>query len=419
MGLLGNIITAEALPTSLEAAHVDRVERAAYLTAILKTYDQLPDLQSWLRMARMAGSNLHEDIYTNNIVKGDAIINSKQKMHDAAVLNARVLFGQAYGENSVVDAGLMTADTAKEITDEDYKSFEVMYRGGSDARTNKRQQLRNQLARSVLAPPPDAALEITAGKPRPVALEAKVNLGTMLRLDFQGINLVQFLEVTTQDMERYNSQFLRKHLLDVRAGSPNSECYQPDNATGLRFIALSPDAWKIARSIPKLAESARNGSELKRSNPDFTNLDTDAPRRAGVHSIKSRKKAIEAYKGNVLDPSLRLIHKFQEALKFNGNLSRFGNEANARVKLAELQTGAIAEMLLTVGIHANMKDDERKKMALTVDRLTYGTSDSARSKKNFGILLGLVKDWQTAEHELLGTLVRQADNYLTVHDIDE
>ena len=420
-GVIGNVVSAEALPTTPETAFVDLTERAAYLVAILKTYDELPDQASWLRMAKLPDSRLHHSIYGGSVAKGDNTIKGRQKVHDDAAAGARMLFGRAYSEHAVTDAGLISEEVAKQQADEEYSSFEKAYRGGSDARKAKREQLRIQLARTALLQPSEAvpAPDAVVTQPRPVNLKAKVNLGTMLGLDFQGIEPVRYSEVTTEDMERYNSVFLRKHLLDVRSGSRNAERYQPDNSTALRFVTLSPDAWKIARSIPKLAESASNRSEIKRSNPNFINLDTDAPRRAGVKAIKSRKLAIETYRSNVLESSLQLISKFQEALEFNGNLSRFGNEANARVKLTELQNGAISEMLLTVGIHANMKDDERKRMVLTVDRLTYGSADSARSKRNFGILLGLVKEWQTAEYELLGTLVLQADSYLAKHDINE
>ena len=187
----------------------------------------------------------------------------------------------------------------------------------------------------------------------------------------------------------------------------------------MRFIALSPSAWKLARSVSKLAESARINLEENRSQSSFVSLDQDAPRRAGVHAVESRRVAIENYRTNVLNGSLSLVCQFEEALSYSGNLSRFGNEANARAKLAEIQSGVIQQMLLTVAMHANMTHENRRKMALSVEKAIYLAPTDAQRKRNFKELIGLAKAWLHAEDELLSGLSAEADYYISQNQIDE
>ena len=408
-------ISSEALPTVPEAASVDRIEHAVHLSAVLVRFDVMPGQEDWLQAAQRPNSALHRNLFSSSHEKANDMIGGRQKAYDTTKSEALDLFGRAFGEHALVDTGLASAEEASQLKLADYRKFEAHFRGSGSIRVARRAAYRNYLGGLVASSRVEAPTPETA---QPVNLTAKVSLARMLRPDFQGLKASRYEDLTYRDLASFRPSSIRKQLLYVGSQTPNAIGYLRDGETRPTFIVQSPEAIKISRSIPKLAEAAVNASEKKRHGVARSSADQDAPRRAGIHAVESRRLSIEKYQRNVIDRSLALIGQFEEAIGHNAGLARFGSEAKARQKLTELQTGTFDEMLWTAAINQNLSPADRDRMRRSVEKAIYFAPTATARRSNFAAFLSLARDWRQAQAECFTTLVLTCDNYLNKHRTD-
>ncbi len=402
------LVSSQALPVVPESAVTDRIEQAVHLTALLGRFDVMPGKEDWLNAAQRPNSALHRNLFSGSQEKAHDIIGGRQKEYDELKTDALELFGRAFGEYVIVDAQLAAPDEAADMKLAEYRVFEAHYRGSSTTRKERRQLYRDHLANVITTRV--AAIEM------PVDLTARVSLARMLRPEFQGLKAANYADISFAEAARFKPAILRHHLINVGSQTPNAIGHlTDDNPPRLTFVVQSPDALKISRSVTKLAETAVNASEKKRRE---AGVDLDAPRRAGMHALEGRKAGIKKYQINVVDKSLALIGQFEEALGNNAGLARFGSEAKARQKLVELQTGTFDELLWAAALGMGVPQEERLAMRRSIEKAMYFAPTAAARRRNFGMMLGLAKDWRNAQNNLFTTLVLTCDNYLEKHKTD-
>ena len=416
------LISSEALPTVLEAASVNRIEQSVHLSGVLARFDVMPGQEDWLQAAQRPNSPLRRSLFSDSAAKAHDIIGGRQKAYEATKNEALDMFGRAFGEHVLIDTGLASPEAANELKLADYRRFEGHFRGSGNIRVTRRTSYRSYLGRLIAASRVEAPLPETT---QPVNLTAKVSLARMLRPDFQGLRRADYADITPEIKARFSSSELRKHLLNVGSQSPNAIVYIDDprpvdlsKSPSMSTVVMSPLSIKLARSLPKLAESAKNGSEIKRQGLVGPSADHDAPRRAGVHAVEARKASIEKYQTNVIGSSLQIIDQFTEALNHNAGLARFGSEAIGRQKLVELQTGTIDEMLWAASINMNLTTADRAIMKRSVDQAIYFAPTAAKRRENFGKLLTLTREWRKGQNDLFKTIVLTCNNYIDKHDIE-
>jgi hypothetical protein len=143
--------------------------------------------------------------------------------------------------------------------------------------------------------------------------------------------------------------------------------------------------------------------------------DADAPRRAGIHILENDEAKMTAYQTNIVEPTLKLIDRFEEASKYNGNLLRFGNEANMRIQLDFLWNEAVDEMLWTVADVNGWDEEEERTNRLALEKAVFGLDDNAARLKNFGLVLGAVKTWYSHVGEYIAYKQAEVERYYDKH----
>ncbi len=412
-------IAVDALPLETFTAATSRVEQAFHLSTVLSNYDAIASQEDWLRAARLPATSLHGSLYTSSQKKGDDIVAGRQRQHDALVEGSRAEFFKAFGRNLLVDSNLVELMTADAMTQQEYSRFEQRYRGETSTRCERRAHYRLYLGSLVTSLNVDPGVtvldDLTAEPIAKPNLKARTALARMLKPEFQGLQTNDYGQLENDTVAKYQPANLRTRLVGVGSRTPNSVGYIRDGEKQITYISVSPLAWKLTRSLPKLAEAAVNGSLSKRYQLVGEVLDTDAPRRAGIHAIESRQSVLKKHRANVVGDSLLLIDQFEEALKYNAGLARFGSEAQARLKLAELQSTTFDEMLWTAGVNGRLNKQDQQLMKRSVERAIYFAPTAAARSKNFGSLLGLAKEWRLAQAELFDSLLATCAHYIDTH----
>lgn len=387
----------------------NNIYRAAHLVEVLHRFDVLPNHEDWLQAARRPGTALHEILSVDGPRQAQKFIRERQKQYDQTLAEAETHFNKAIGARLLTESGAMRPVQAKAFARQEYDRFQARYRGVSPARYQKRAAYR-ELLQAVVdnRPPMSENLPPAADRAMPVKPKAPVALARMLRPQFQGLNPANYTEVSHADQLRYGPAQLRRHLIDVPAHSTNAVRLYDDARPG-RFIYITPtpEEWKLLRSTNKLGEAGQNHVEISRQNSfgrvigaqavAATMPDSDAPRRGGIHAVESRLAKIDSYLANVIDPSLNLIGQFEEALRYNAGLARFGHELGGRIKLTQLQTGTIEPMLRAAAVQWGIsRPDQRLHMRRSLEKYVYFAPTTTIRRQRFGEMLELARDWRMA-----------------------
>jgi hypothetical protein len=439
----GLLPAAEALSQSVELTpEMREQEVAAHLSASLSYYDTILLDEGFLRMTEnpqwLAAQRLR---YKGG--KIEKIIENRGRRRDENLASAQAEFVAAYRLNhpELDNENLETEAAAA------YEAFETEFRGGSLARMSKRRAQR-QLYESIInagavSEAPFIPAQVEPDRVRPaVNPRARNSLARAIRAEYMGYAEEDFQGISSQLMAKVHPANLLLSLVNVGRSSKNSRSYIPDGSARPRRVTFTPAEWKIIlrTSAEAYAGAGENTAETKRKSdldvaaamelpPEAIEDDADAPRRAGIHTIKGKATNVQAYIDNILIPQLDLVHRFQEACDHPG-LARFGNEGTMRQQLEFFFQFVVGDMLWAAARvqNAGMRRKggepiwsahEELLAPKAVRKPVFMVSEPRVGRKNFKMLADAAEVW--LQNKLEYALSTQADitNYLNEHQTEE
>ncbi|MDB5184951.1 MAG: hypothetical protein JWN38_759 [Candidatus Saccharibacteria bacterium] len=411
-----DIITAQFSEPGM--ASVDLQEQARFLAETTVHFDTVAQSAPFLRAAAnpTVATGL-ERRYGKNAAN---VINGFQARHDEALAAARESFASGFGRYALLDSGLIEADQLDDFIAPEFERFQAQFQG--ETRATKREAYRYYLADRLEAEAKPQQITDPEVPPRVISLTGRVTLAHMLRPEFIGKSREEVAMVGPEQARAYTPQRLHGALFGQTRRDHNAIPYVLDGESRRRYVTLTQSEWKIVmRATPEyVAQTGINDTINKLRHPDAATtgdqLDEDAPRRSGVHTVERYHDGMQAYHDEVLQPSIGLIDRFLEASRYGGGLARFGNEANARQSLNMLQTFVLGDMYWAV---AGQDVYSPLRTARNIEKATefaiYAPPEPRVRLKNFQALLGLARTWYGARSDLYSGRIHQANAYLAHH----
>lgn len=414
---------AEALPPNIELTPEQREQQtAAHLSAVLGYYDTLLLDEGFLRMA--GNPQWFKALKARYGKNTERLIQGRADRHKENLDNAKREFFAAYRVSHPAES----EEDAKLGVEEAYRLYEGEFRGESPARKEKR-RVQQQAYEATLSGEA-AADAFTPSQLSPERMmptidpKARNSLARAIRPEYFGYTQDSFEDVSWGDMVRTHPASLLKSLVNVGGRSKNSLGYIPDGQRHSIRVTFTPAEWKmVLRSgADQYAVAGENTAETKRRTQQETvpNLedDEDAPRRAGIHTIKTKRDMMQLFTDNVLERQLDLVHRFQEASDHPG-LARFGNEANMRQQLEFLLTFVVGDMLWAVGKVQKWSREEEERAQKAVRKAVFMTGEPAIGRKNFRLLIDTAETWIKSRLDYCNSKDAEIDKYLRDHQTSE
>ncbi|HVW23079.1 MAG TPA: hypothetical protein VHB51_01145 [Candidatus Saccharimonadales bacterium] len=414
--------TAEGLAAELDPAARER-EIAAHLSAALSYYDTLHLDEGLIRIAE--NPQWRESLAKRYGRNTDKVIQGRRQRRDENLESARAEFWAAYR--------LQNPDADEATEQAAYEQFETTFRGESEARRQKRAD-RQAIYNAKLQPQSEAELLVPGvvqeERVRPqFNPQARISLARALRADYQGIQPEDYADISFELTRSMHPTTLLSYLVGVRRHSKNSLRYFTEDRRW-RSITFTPGEWDMVlrSSAQKYADASENRTENKRradlearkhvESLGEYEIDEDAPRRSGIHTIKTIEAKMSAYRTNILERQLDMVRRFQEASNHPG-LARFGNESNMRQQLEFFLTFVVGDMIWAAAKvnKWNVKEEAARERAIR--KAIFLPSSPETGRNNFRMLVDAAETWLQSKLEYCDSKEAEIKKYLQDHQTDE
>jgi hypothetical protein len=391
------------------------VERAEHIVAALDAFDQEATLMALLRKFN------NKDWLTAQQAKLGKNVTYKwrretHEKHQDAMDASRAEFRLANPFDTLLAQGLSQEEAEAEI-DRRYDSFQGAYRGTSQGRIAKRDEVRQEYLQFIHGNKPEEdlteeELRVEAREFLPEQPNAKVSLARALRPEFNHLDRTDFADIDPGTLNWLTPALLRETLMNVSARTQNAR-WRTDEEQGRVYTVFIPGEWKtLLRSDPAyLADAAFNASEDAQRKLPPTERDLDAPQRAKIGSNRRQAEAMRTHIEEDLDVSLAVIARFKEAAQYNGGLARFGNEANMRVQLDYFWNTIVGDMLWVTRI-VRKWSPEQEDYAMRALKYAVHLAPDHRTRMQRMIALGSVgEEWLQGRKDHMLSQALEAEYY--------
>ncbi len=432
------LLTREGLLPTVEATRdevvTDLNEQAAHLSAALDWYDIATAQEGFLRMSSFAGWRQALATSYGGASGASKVIQGRQAAHRLSLETAKAEFMKAYGLGVILAADPEKVDETTADAEAQYRLFEQGYRGASSARREKRAHMRryylqryvgNKVVGNYPNATPEQAEEIKAREQRQ-RLNGKVNLVTALTPEFAGLSRADFEGINFTIANQVKPARLRAAIENPGSKAENVVQFTPDKVNSRQpkpeRVIITPPEWKLLlRSSAEYhaniaVNRSRNTQRMLVGKPGF---DEDAPRRAGIHMIEEIDTTMRAYSAQVLNQQRLLIHRFQEAAQYNGNLNRFGSEAVMRVQMTYLWESVISDMMWALAVSNKWNHGDEVMAVRCVKQAVYGAPTPQARLHNFNTLLDIADKGIERKQLYISAKLAETSHYISSHETPE
>lgn len=373
-------------------------ERAQHLIEALNYYDSVAEIETTIRKFENPSWLKEQEV---RLGKNIAYKWRRQKheKHQLMLENARSEFMQAYTVDELVASGLREDDAQEEL-DRRYSIFEQAYRGTSQARREKRNQVRAEYERHVGKEGMQQELSdeqqvVESPIFPPENPNAKVSLARALRPEFARLDPADYAGITRDEILKLHPDFLKSSIVGVPSGTRNAR-HHLDTKDGKRvYTVFVPGEWDtLLRTAPEfVAETASNKVEKSQRKLSPEARDSWASARAEVHATRGYAERMLMHITQDYDVALETLDRFKEASEYNGGLARFGNEANMREQMDFFWDSLVADMLwATRAAHELPPEWEEQAMRTLVKRVYFADTPAMRLAC-FGMVRDTAEAW--------------------------